>query len=163
MLTDSTAVVRVMPNTPAMVGEGMAVVSPGLSATADDVDTVVTMFASLGQAVAVDEELQNAATAISGSGPAYFALVVDALAQAGARAGLTEPLARRLAVQTMRGTSGLLGDGGMEPRALIDAVSSPGGTTVAALGELDKARIREAFDDAVRAAVARALELGAGK
>jgi pyrroline-5-carboxylate reductase len=163
LLPHGVAVVRVMPNTPAMVGEGMAVVSGGRSATREDVETVVAMFSALGQAAAVDEDFQNAATAISGSGPAYFALVVDALAQAGMRVGLEEALALQLAVQTMRGTSGLLGEGGMEPRALIEAVSSPGGTTVAALGELQKADISGAFDLAVRAAVARAEELGAGK
>lgn len=156
-------VVRVMPNTPAMVGEGMAVVSGGSYATADDVDVVVQMFDLLGKALALGEEYQNAATAISGSGPAYFALVVDALAEAGESVGLSRETAQELALQTMAGTAELLRKDGMQPNELIKAVSSPGGTTVAALGRLEEAGLRKAFDEAVRAAVTRAEELGAGK
>jgi pyrroline-5-carboxylate reductase len=155
-----TAVVRVMPNTPAMVGAGMAVVSGGSEATADQVETVRSLFSAIGEALVVEERYQNAASAISGSGPAYFALVVDALARAGVAAGLTRAVAQALAIQTMLGTAKMLGETGLHPEALIDGVTSPGGTTIAAIGRLERAGLRAAFDEAVRAAVARAEELG---
>lgn len=160
MLAPDTAVVRVMPNTPAMVGEAMSVVSGGSSATPQHVDLVRAVFASLGEAVVLDERHQDAATAISGSGPAYMALVIHALASAGAEQGLPHATAQALAVQTMRGTAELLDQTGQSPEALIEAVSSPGGTTVAALGVLEKHRLGAAFAEAVAAAVARARELG---
>jgi pyrroline-5-carboxylate reductase len=160
LLPAGTAVVRVMPNTPAMVGQGMAVVSGGSEATDAEVESVRTLFAAIGEALVVEERYQNAASAISGSGPAYFALVVDALARAGVAAGLTRQIAQALAVQTMLGTAEMLRQTGLHPEALIDGVTSPGGTTIAALGKLESAGLRAAFDDAVRAAVARAQELG---
>lgn len=163
LLGGQTRVVRVMPNTPAMVGQGMAVVSGGTYATAEDVEIVTEMFDLLGEALALEERYQNAATAISGSGPAYFAFVIDALADAGTAVGLDRETAQALALQTMAGTAELLKRSGMQPEELISAVSSPGGTTVAALGKLRDAGLREAFDEAVRAAVDRADELGAGK
>ncbi|MCL2504140.1 MAG: pyrroline-5-carboxylate reductase, partial [Coriobacteriia bacterium] len=97
---------------------------------------------------------------ISGSGPAYFALVVDALARSGVSVGLSRDVAERLAVQTMRGTAELLGSSHMHPEALVDAVSSPGGTTIAAISKLESHGVRAAFADAVRAATWRAEELG---
>lgn len=160
LLPAGTAVVRVMPNQPAMVGCGMAVVSGGSEASADQVELVRTLFAAIGEAVVIEERYQNAASAISGSGPAYFALVVDALAHAGVSAGLTRQVAQTLAVQTMLGTAEMLRQTGMHPAELIDGVTSPGGTTIAALGKLEGAGIRAAFGHAVRAAVARAEELG---
>lgn len=160
LLAPGARVVRVMPNTPAMVRQGMAVVSAGSAAGAEDVETVRAMFAALGEAVVLDESLQDAATAISGSGPAYVALVVDALADAGAAHGLPRDVAQALAVQTMRGTADLLDGTGQTPAELIAAVSSPGGTTVAALGELERGRLRETLAAGVEAAVRRAAELG---
>lgn len=160
LLPAGTAVVRVMPNTPALVGEGMAVVSGGTEATAEQVETVRALFAAIGQAVVIDERYQDAASAISGSGPAYFALVVDALARAGVAQGLTRDIAQGLAVQTMRGTASLITETGQHPEALIDAVTSPGGTTIAAIGALERNRVRSAFADAVSAAVSRSKELG---
>ena len=154
-----TAVVRVMPNTPAMVGAGMAVVSGGEAASELDVETARSLFAHLGEAIVIDERYQNAATAISGSGPAYFALVVDALARAGVGVGLGRDVAQALAVQTMLGTARLLHDTEIHPEQLIDGVTSPGGTTIAALDRLESSGVRAAFADAVRAAVARAEEL----
>lgn len=161
MLPSGTAVVRVMPNTPAMVNEGMAVISAGSDTSAEQVDVVAEMFGRIGSAVVVDERYQNACAAISGSGPAYFALVVDALARAGVHAGLSRDLAQQLAIQTMKGTAILLEDSGVHPEALIDGVTSPGGTTIAALTVLESAGLRAAFADAVTAAVKRAEELGA--
>jgi pyrroline-5-carboxylate reductase len=149
-----------MPNTPAQVGEGMAVISAGLEASDAQVSLVATLFDAIGRTVIVEERYQNACTAISGSGPAYFALVVDALARAGVAQGLPRQVAQGLAVQTMLGTARLLSETGEHPEALIDGVTSPGGTTIAALGELESAAVRAAFADAVRAAVARAKELG---
>lgn len=160
MLAEGTAVVRVMPNTPAMVGEGMAVVSGGTEASAEEVDLVRALFDSFGRALVIDEGYQDAASAISGSGPAYFALVVDALARAGVRQGLPRDVAQALAVQTMLGTAVMIDSTGQHPEALIDAVTSPGGTTIAALDELERAGLRAGFSAAVAAAVRRSKELG---
>jgi pyrroline-5-carboxylate reductase len=160
LLPDSTAVVRVMPNTPALVGEGMSVISGGTDATAEQVDLVRALFAALGDAVVLDERYQDAATALSGSGPAYFALVVDALARAGVRQGLPRDIAQALVVQTMRGTAELIDGTGVHPSELMDGVSSPGGTTIAALEVLESRAVRAAFADAVSANVKRAKELG---
>lgn len=160
-LPAGAAVVRVMPNTPAMVGQGMAAISGGSEATSEHIELTTRLFDALGKTVVVDERYQNAATAISGSGPAYFALVIDALARAGVAAGLSREMAQSLAVQTMLGTAVLLEESGMHPEALIDGVASPGGTTIAAIAALEAAGVRAAFADAVAAAVARAEELGA--
>jgi pyrroline-5-carboxylate reductase len=160
LVPDGTPVVRVMPNTPAMVGEGMAVVSGGLSATAEHVERVRSLFESVGDAVVLDERYQDAATAISGSGPAYVAIFIDALAAAGVRQGLARDVAQRLAVQTLRGTAALLARSGMHPAELVDAVASPGGTTIAAVEALEAGGLRAAVFDAVAAATARAKELG---
>ena len=159
-LPPRTAVVRVMPNTPALVGAGMSVVSGGSEATAEQVELVCGLFASLGEALVLDERYQDAATAISGSGPAYFALVVDALARAGVRQGLARGVAQTLATQTMLGTARLLAETGMHPEALVDGVSSPGGTTIAAVEALEARALRAAFGEAVAAGVKRAKELG---
>lgn len=161
-LPAGASVVRVMPNTPALVGAGMALVSGGSSSTAAQVDLVRSLFASIGEALVIDERLQDAGTAISGSGPAYFALVIDALARAGVRHGLSRDVAQELAIRTMEGTARQLTVTGVHPEALVDAVSSPGGTTIAAIGELEHGRMRDTIGRAVSAAVLRASELGGG-
>jgi pyrroline-5-carboxylate reductase len=138
----------------------MAVVSGGSNATSDQVETVRAMFGSIGEALVLDERYQDAATAISGSGPAYFALVVDSLARAGVRHGLTRAVAERLAVQTMRGTAALIDQTGQHPQAVIDAVASPGGTTIAALEAMQREGLPTALADGVAAAVKRSKELG---
>jgi pyrroline-5-carboxylate reductase len=160
LLPRGTAVVRVMPNTPALVGRGMALVSGGSEASPGQVELVRWLFEQVGRAVVIDERHQDAGTAISGSGPAYFALVIDALARAGVSAGLSRDVAQSLAVQTMLGTAHLIEDTGMHPGQLIDGVASPGGTTIAALDRLEAGGVRAAFAEAVTAAVARAKELG---
>ena len=160
LLHEGTRVVRVMPNTPALVGMAMSVVSGGSDSTAENVADVAALFGAIGDVAVVEERYQDACAAISGSGPAYVALVVDALARAGVREGLTRDLAQRLALQTMRGTVELIARTGEHPEAIIDAVSSPGGTTIAAINELERAGVRSAFAAAVRAAVARSRELG---
>ena len=160
LLPAGTAVVRVMPNTPALVGEGMSVVSGGFGAMAEQTDLVRALFATFGQAIVLEERYQNAATAVSGSGPAYFALVIDALARAGVRHGLPRDVAQTLAVQAMRGTAELIERAGMNPSELIDGVSSPGGTTIVAIEVLEAHAVRAAFADAVSANIERAEELG---
>jgi pyrroline-5-carboxylate reductase len=160
MLAPGTAVVRVMPNTPALVRQGMAVISGGRYATGDQVEHVRRMFSALGKATVLAEEYQDAATAISGSGPAYAAIFIDELARAGEEQGLPREVAQSLAVQTMRGTADLLEITGQRPQELVEAVSSPGGTTVAAIAQLDAGGFRTSIIAAVAAAVARAKELG---
>ncbi len=160
LLGPGIPVVRVMPNTPAMVGEGMAVVSGGRSAIPAHVERVLALFEAVGESTVLAEPLQDAATAISGSGPAYVALFVDALADAGVAQGLDRATAEHLAVQTFRGTAALLETSGMSPAELVAGVSSPGGTTVAALQVLDEGGMRRIIADAVEAAVRRAKELG---
>jgi pyrroline-5-carboxylate reductase len=160
-LPEGTAVVRVMPNTPAMVGEGMSVVSGGRAATAEEVDLARELMALLGMAIVLPEEQQDIATAISGSGPAYVALFVEALARAGAAEGLSREDAYTLALQTVKGTAALLEESGMHPEELVEAVSSPGGTTVAAVAGLEAHGFSQTMSAAVSAAVERARELGA--
>ena len=160
LMPAGTTVVRVMPNTPMMVGEGMAVVSGGSEASAQQVELVREIFATVGRAIVVAERYQNVATAISGSGPAYFALVIDALARAGVRQGLPRDVAQVLAVQTMLGTARMIDETGIHPEVLIDGVSSPGGTTIAAVEALEAGGLRAAFAEAVAANVARSQELG---
>lgn len=155
-----TAVVRVMPNTPALVRQGMAVVSGGKETTAEQVEAVREMFAAIGEAIVLDERYQDAATAISGCGPAYVAIFIDALARAGVRQGLTRDVAQALAVQTLRGTVELLEKTGQHPEQLVDGVASPGGSTIAAVEQLEAGGFRSAISAAVEAAVKRSKELG---
>jgi pyrroline-5-carboxylate reductase len=160
VLPAGTAVVRVMPNTPALVRQGMAVISGGEEATAEQVETVRAMFAAIGEAVVLDERYQDAAAAISGCGPAYVAIFIDALARAGVRQGLTRDVAQALAVQTIRGTVELLEQTGQHPEQLVDGVASPGGSTIAAVERLEAGGFRSAISAAVDAAVKRSKELG---
>ena len=159
-LPTGTAVVRVMPNTPALVHEGMSVISGGSEATAEQVDLVRELFSALGKAIVLDERHQDAATAISGSGPAYVAMVIDSLARAGVRHGLPRQVAEDLALQTVTGTAVLIDRTGQHPEQVIDGVASPGGTTIAAIEALEAGGLRAAFAAAVTAAVKRAKELG---
>ena len=161
LLPAGTAVVRVMPNTPAMVGEGMSVVSGGSEATDEHVELVRELFSLLGKSIVLPEKHQDIATAISGSGPAYVAIFIDALTRAGVRQGLSRDQAQALAVQTVRGTAVLLEESGMHPEELVDGVASPGGTTIAAIDALEDSGFRSAVSAAVAAAVKRAKELGA--
>jgi pyrroline-5-carboxylate reductase len=159
-LAADTRVVRVMPNTPALVGAGMSIVSGGSEATEIDIAIVEELFAAVGDVVVLPEGLQDACTAISGCGPAYMALFIDALARAGVREGLSRDLAERLALQTMAGTVELIRTTGQHPGQIIDAVSSPGGSTIEAVTELEARGVRAAIAGAVRAAVVRSQELG---
>ena len=149
-----------MPNTPALVRQGMAIVSGGGEATEEQVERVRAMFAAIGEAIILDEKHQDAAAAISGCGPAYVAIFIDALARAGVRQGLTREIAQSLAVQTLRGTVELLEHTGQHPEQLVDGVASPGGSTIAAVEQLEACGFRSAISAAVEAAVQRSKELG---
>jgi len=159
-LPAGTRVVRVMPNTPALVGAGMSIVSGGPGGPPEEVGPGRALLGGFGGTVVLDEALQDACTGISGCGPAYMAIIVDALARAGVREGLPRDLAQRLALQTMRGTVELIEKTGQHPEQVVDAVSSPGGSTIAAVTVLEDRGVRAAFADAVRAAVVRSRELG---
>jgi pyrroline-5-carboxylate reductase len=148
-LPAGTAVVRTVPNTPASIGAGITAVAPGAAATEAHLQTVEHLFAGTG-----------AVTAISGSGPAYVFYVADALAEAGVLLGLTRDVARRLATQTLLGASRLMDESGEHPVLLREKVTSPGGTTAAALRALDDGGVRASFLAAAAAARDRAHELG---
>jgi pyrroline-5-carboxylate reductase len=154
-------VVRVMPNTPATIGRGTSAISAGTSASEAHLATVEALLRPTGLVVRVPEKEQDAVTAISGSGPAYVFYVIDALAEAGVVLGLGRDLATTLAVETVLGAAALVRESGEHPAVLRERVSSPAGTTVAALRRLDAAAVRAAFVDAAVAARDRAVELGA--
>ena len=154
-------VVRAMPNTPALVGEGAAAISPGAHAGEADLAWAEGVLGAVGRVVRVPEKLQDAVTGVSGSGPAYIFLVAEALADAGVLAGLPRATAETLAFQTLFGAAKLLVESGDSPAALKAAVTSPGGTTAAGLRELERHGVRSAFLEAVMAAADRSRELGA--
>ncbi|MDR2492765.1 MAG: pyrroline-5-carboxylate reductase [Coriobacteriales bacterium] len=158
-LFGSVAIIRVMPNTPLMVGAGMSAVAVGEHTALSEGELVRDLFSLMGDAVLLEERLINAATALSGSGPAYFARVVRDLAKAGEEEGLDAALALRLVQQTMAGTARLLDLGGQAPDELVAAVASPGGTTQAALDSFDTQGLAQTMRQAVHSAVARAEEL----
>jgi pyrroline-5-carboxylate reductase len=160
-LPAGTPVVRVMPNTPSVVGAGVSAVSAGAGATDEQLALVERMLAATGLVVRVAEKDQDAVGALSGSGPAYVFYVVDALAEAGVLLGLTRATALELAPATVRGAATMLAETGEHPAILRERVSSPGGTTVAALRRLDAGGVRAAFLDALEAARDRSAELAA--
>jgi pyrroline-5-carboxylate reductase len=160
-LPTGTPVVRVMPNTPAVIGKGAAAIAPGSAATDEHLTCTQTLLAATGLVVRVAEKDLDAVTAISGSGPAYAFYLIDALAEAGVLLGLTRDLASRLAVATVEGAAALAASTGEHPVVLRERVSSPGGTTVAAVAELDAHAVQAAVVAAARAAHRRSVELGA--
>ena len=160
-LPAGTPVVRVMPNTPAVVGQGAGAMSAGTSATPAHMEAVGRLLAGTGLVLEVAEKDLDAVTAISGSGPAYVFYLVDALAEAGVLLGLTRDQASRLALATFRGSAALLEETGEHPVILRERVSSPGGTTVAGLRELDAHGVRAAVLAAAEAARDRARALAA--
>lgn len=153
-------VVRVMPNTPALIGKGAAAFARGSTASEEDAALVSKIFSAVGKAVEVKESLMDAVTGLSGSGPAYVYLVIEALADGGVRMGLPRELALELAAQTVAGAAGMALATGLHPAVLKDQVTSPGGTTIAGLHELEAAAVRSAFINAVGAAAERSRELG---
>jgi pyrroline-5-carboxylate reductase len=161
-LAAGVPVVRAMPNTPSTVHEGIA----GLCAGAHAGDAHVTLaeeaLAHLGSVVRVSERYMDAVTAVSGSGPAYFALLAEAMIEAGLLLGLSREISTQLVVQTMLGTAKQLRDERMHPVELREMVTSPGGTTIAAIRELEAAGVRAAFLNAIQAAMTRGRELAEG-
>ncbi len=160
-LSAGAAVVRAMPNTPALVGAGAAAIAAGTAASDDDLVWAESILSAVGTVVRVDEALLDAVTGVSGSGPAYVFRFAEALIEAGVRAGLPHDISVALTQQTLTGSARLLAVSDDPPEALRAAVTSPGGTTAAALAVLDDALWFEAVVDAVAAATARSRELGA--
>ena len=158
-LPQGAPLVRVMPNMPLMVGAGASGVCKGAYATDEQVQYVADLFGCLGRAVVVDETQMDAVCAVSGSGPAYVAAMVEALRDAGAAQGLDPDLAEVLALQTVLGTARLIDETDLTPQTAREAVCSPGGTTLAALDAMNAAGFAQVFDAGVDAAVVRSKEL----
>ena len=161
-LPDGVPVVRAMPNAPSTVHEGMAGIAAGAHAGDEQLAVAEDVLLHLGRVVRVPESAMDAVTALSGSGPAYFALLAEAMIEAGILLGVSREVSTTLVVQTMLGTAKQLRDEGMHPVELREAVTSPGGTTIAAIRELEQAGVRAAFLNAIQAAMTRARELAQG-
>jgi pyrroline-5-carboxylate reductase len=158
----SRRLVRVMPNTPCLVGASASGYAAGEQATADDAALVDRLLSAVGVAFRVSEPLLDAVTGLSGSGPAFVYLMIEALADGGVRVGLPRDVAGALAAQTVLGAAKMVLETRMHPGALKDMVASPAGTTIAGLHALERAGVRGALMDAVEAAARRARELGQG-
>lgn len=154
-------VVRVMPNTPALVDEGMAAISAGTHTSQEHLDHVTEILSATGRVVTVPERYQDAVTAISGSGPAYLFFVVEAMIEAGVHLGLPRDISTQLVVQTMLGSATMLRETGEHPTVLRERVTSPGGTTAAAVKVLEDHKVRAAFLGAMEAARDRSRDLAA--
>jgi pyrroline-5-carboxylate reductase len=161
-IADGVPVVRAMPNAPSTVHEGMAGISAGAHAGDAQLALAEDVLSHLGRVVRVPEQAMDAVTAVSGSGPAYFALLAEAMIEAGILLGLSREISTTLVVQTMLGTGTLLRDERMHPVELRESVTSPGGTTIAAIRELEQAGVRAAFLNAIQAAMQRSKELAEG-
>jgi pyrroline-5-carboxylate reductase len=161
-IADGVPVVRAMPNAASTVQEGMAGICAGAHASDRHLQVAEDVLAHLGAVVRVAEPYMDAVTAVSGSGPAYFALLAEAMIEAGILLGLSREVSTQLVVQTMLGTAKLLRDENMHPVELREMVTSPGGTTIRAIRELERAGVRAAFLNAIQAAMERSRELAAG-
>ena len=159
-LAPNTAVIRVMPNTPALVDQGITAISPGTHCTSAHMDLAEKLVNSVGLSVRVPEKYQDAVTAISGSGPAYIFYVVEAMIESGVMLGLPRDLSTELVYQTVMGAATMLKETDEHPTVLREQVTSPGGTTVAALRQFDDFKVRAAFMSAMEAARDRSRELG---
>jgi pyrroline-5-carboxylate reductase len=162
-LADGVPVLRAMPNTPATVHEGVAGLCAGAHAGDEHLAAAQEVLEHVGRVVQVPEPYMDAVTAVSGSGPAYFALLAEAMIEAGILLGLSREISTELVVQTMFGTAKLLRDEGMHPVELREMVTSPGGTTIRAIRELERAGVRAAFLNAIQAAMERSRELARGE
>lgn len=160
MLGGGPRLVRVMPNTPCLIGQGASAYCLGPGATAADSQLVGRLLGAVGRAIEVDEKLLDAVTGLSGSGPAFVYLMIEALSDGGVRMGLPRDAALMLAAQTVRGTAEMVLATGEHPATLKDHVASPGGTTIAGLHALEVAGVRGALMNAVEAATLRSIELG---
>ena len=161
-LGNGARVIRAIPNTPALVGASATAYAPGRNATAEDGRLAQKLFASIGLTFELKESLLDAVTGLSGSGPAYVCLIIEALSDGGVAAGLPRDVATRLAAQTLFGGAKMVLQTGQHPGALKDMVTSPGGTTVEGIHELEKAGVRGALMSAVRAAAEKSKRLGQG-
>ena len=161
-IAPNVPVVRAMPNTPATVHEGIAGICAGAHAGDEHLALAEDVLSHLGAVVRVPERSMDAVTAVSGSGPAYFALLSEAMIEAGILLGLSREISTQLVVQTMLGTAKQLRDERMHPVELREMVTSPGGTTISAIRELERAGVRAAFLNAIQAAMDRSRELAAG-
>jgi pyrroline-5-carboxylate reductase len=159
-LPQGTPVVRVMPNTPMLVGQAMSAISAGAHATQEHMDLVDKLLGSVGKVLRVPEAQQDAVTALSGSGPAYFFFLVEAMIDAGILLGLPRATAAQLIIQSAVGAATMLADSGEHPVTLREAVTSPAGTTIMAIRELEKHGVRAALLAAIEAARDRSAELG---
>ena len=153
-------IVRVMPNTPMLVGSGVSAIAAGPRASADDVHWVQRLFAASGLTIVMDESTLDAVTGLSGSGPAYLFYLIEAMTEAGVKEGIDPEIAGMLATQTCIGAGKLLAQTGKTPEELRRMVTTPGGTTAAAVDHLDECKVRESIADAISAATARSRELG---
>ena len=153
-------VIRVMPNTPATVGAGMTAIAAGSKAKAEHIDRAKSIFTAIGEVVEVPETMMDAVTGLSGSGPAFVALAIEALADGGVASGLPRAIALQLAIQTVLGTATLLKETKIHPGVLKDRVTSPGGTTIAGVAKLESQGFRSALIEAVKTATERSKELG---
>ena len=159
-LAPGARVIRVMPNTPALVGASASAFATGTSATPADAALAQKLFSSVGVAMQVKESLLDAVTGLSGSGPAYAYQIIEALSDGGVAAGLPRDVATKLAAQTLLGAAKMVLETGLHPGALKDMVTSPGGTTIEGLHELEKGKVRGALMSAVRAATEKSKKLG---
>jgi len=156
-------VIRVMPNTPCLAGEGMSAICPGSLATHADLQFVRALLESSGRTLIVPEKDMDAVTAVSGSGPAYVFLLVEAMIEAAVNVGLPVDAARQLVLQTMKGSICMLEESGQHPAVLKAQVCSPGGTTIAGVRQLEEGGVRAAFFNAIEAACERSISLGIPK
>lgn len=159
-LPDACRVIRVMPNTPCLVGKGASGISKGSRATEADLQAVSNLMETVGMVACVEERLLDAVTGLSGSGPAYVFQMIEALSDGGVKMGLPRAMATELAARTLIGAASMVLETGQHPGELKDAVTSPGGTTIAALHALEKAGLRSALIDAVEASALRSKEMG---
>jgi len=158
-LPASTRILRVMPNTPAMIGEGMIVFESGDSLTKDEHAFAETLFASVGDVISAEPKLMDAVTAVSGSGPAYVYMFIEALADGGVKAGLPRNVALKLAAQTVKGSAMMVSETGIHPGELKDRVCSPGGTTIEAVATLEQMGFRGAVIAAVDACAEKSQKM----
>ena len=159
-LKAETRIIRAMPNTPSSILEGVTALSFGPGVRESDTKAATAIFESVGKVVVVEESLQDAVTGLSGSGPAYIYVMIEALADGGVKMGLPRSTAELLAAQTVLGAARMLLETGEHPGRLKDRVASPGGTTIAGLHELETGKLRAALINAVEAATKRSKELG---
>ena len=159
-LQKGVRVIRAMPNTPALIGEGAAAIAKGDNASEDDLAMARHIFDSVGLTVVVKEDLMDAVTGLSGSGPAYGFVIIEALSDAGVNMGLSREIALKLSAQTLLGAAKLCLKGEKHPAELKDMVASPGGTTIAGLKAIEKGNLRATLIAAVEAATIRSRELG---